>query len=58
MKAGMQERGTERRMEDAKCAGNKKYAMMNAHAHIVKVHMVIGATAKFVHQFVSLGIEE
>ena len=55
MKAGMQERGTERRMEDAKCARNKKYAMMNAHAHIVKVHMVIGATAKFVRHSVSLG---
>ena len=39
MKARTQERGT----EDAKFAGNKKYAMMNAHAHIVKAHMVIGS---------------
>ena len=43
-KAGMQERGTERRTEDAKCA--RKYAIMNAHAHTVKAHMVIGATVK------------
>ena len=41
-----------------------KYAMMNVHAHIVKAHMVIGATvksagsgatAKSVRQSVSLG---
>ena len=46
VKAGMQERGMERRTEDAKCARNKKYAIMNAHAHTVKAHMVIGATVK------------
>ena len=40
MKAGTQERGTERGTEDAKCA------MMNAHAHIVKAHMVKGAAVK------------
>ena len=36
VKAGTQERGT----EDA------KNAKMNAHAHIVQEHMVIGATVK------------
>ena len=40
MNAGTQEHGTERGTEDA------KYAIMNAHAHILKAHMVIGATAK------------
>ena len=43
VKAGTQERRTEPGTEDTKCAGNKKFAMMNAHVHIVKAHMVIGS---------------
>ena len=50
VKAGTQERrNVERnaeRKKDAQYTGNEKYPMMNAHAHIVKAHMVIGATVK------------
>ena len=53
MKAGTQERRTERvteRVTEVRCKEHRKYdakyAKMNVHAHIVKEHMVIGATVK------------
>ena len=56
MKVGTQKRGTEHGTESGtqvKCKEHRKYdakyAKMNAHAHIIKEHMVIGATVKSTH---------
>ena len=40
---GKPERRNAERNAERKYAGNKKYAMVNEHAHIVEAHMVIGS---------------